>query len=274
MATVAKEYKTISQIAGPLVFVKKTEPVGYKELVSVRLSDGSIKRGEVLDSSDDMVVVQIFEGTTGIDRSASVRFLGETMKMPVSKEMLGRVLNGAGDPLDGGAKIVPEKELDIAGAAITITEERAKKVSFTQPYYDSGLSILVRKADKDTYKTDKDLKNKILCGQLGTSGAAYARTIEGATVKTFNTMNETYMELRNKGCEAVIGDRPTIAYFMTSNARNKKLFTLQDTVLNVEQFGFIVAKDNKKLLARLDKAFEEAKKDGSYKALLVKWFGQ
>ena len=79
MATVAKEYKTISQIAGPLVFVKKTEPVGYKELVSVRLSDGSIKRGEVLDSSDDMVVVQIFEGTTGIDRSASVRFLGETM---------------------------------------------------------------------------------------------------------------------------------------------------------------------------------------------------
>ena len=118
MATVAKEYKTISQIAGPLVFVKKTEPVGYKELVSVRLSDGSIKRGEVLDSSDDMVVVQIFEGTTGIDRSASVRFLGETMKMPVSKEMLGRVLNGAGDPLDGGAKIVPEKELDIAGAAI------------------------------------------------------------------------------------------------------------------------------------------------------------
>ena len=165
-------------------------------------------------------------------------------------------------------------QIDIAGAAITITEERAKKVSFTQPYYDSGLSILVRKADKDTYKTDKDLKNKILCGQLGTSGAAYARTIEGATVKTFNTMNETYMELRNKGCEAVIGDRPTIAYFMTSNARNKKLFTLQDTVLNVEQFGFIVAKDNKKLLARLDKAFEEAKKDGSYKALLVKWFGQ
>ncbi len=166
------------------------------------------------------------------------------------------------------------RQIDIAGAAITITEERAKKVSFTQPYYDSGLSILVRKADKDTYKTDKDLKNKILCGQLGTSGAAYARTIEGATVKTFNTMNETYMELRNKGCEAVIGDRPTIAYFMTSNARNKKLFTLQDTVLNVEQFGFIVAKDNKKLLARLDKAFEEAKKDGSYKALLVKWFGQ
>lgn len=194
-----------------------------------------------------------------------VRMLGQKAGFTIKVVSMG---------FDALIPAILSRQIDIAGAAITITEERAKKVSFTQPYYDSGLSILVRKADKDTYKTDKDLKNKILCGQLGTSGAAYARTIEGATVKTFNTMNETYMELRNKGCEAVIGDRPTIAYFMTSNARNKKLFTLKDTVLNVEQFGFIVAKDNKKLLARLDKAFEEAKKDGSYKALLVKWFGQ
>ena len=194
-----------------------------------------------------------------------VRMLGQKAGFTIKVVYMG---------FDALIPAILSRQIDIAGAAITITEERAKKVSFTQPYYDSGLSILVRKADKDTYKTDKDLKNKILCGQLGTSGAAYARTIEGATVKTFNTMNETYMELRNKGCEAVIGDRPTIAYFMTSNARNKKLFTLQDTVLNVEQFGFIVAKDNKKLLERLDKAFEEAKKDGSYKALLVKWFGQ
>lgn len=115
---VSKEYKTISQIAGPLVYVKKTDPVSYNEMVSVRLSDGSVKRGQVLDTSDDIVVVQIFEGTSGIDRSASVRFLGDTMKMPVSKDMLGRVLSGSGQPLDGGAPIVPEEELDITGAAI------------------------------------------------------------------------------------------------------------------------------------------------------------
>ena len=118
MAEVSKEYKTISQIAGPLVFVEKTDPVAYGELVSVKLSDGSMKRGEVLDTSDDIVVVQIYEGTTGIDRDASVRFLGETMKMPVSKDMLGRILTGAGDPLDGGPAITPEKKLDIVGAAI------------------------------------------------------------------------------------------------------------------------------------------------------------
>ena len=194
-----------------------------------------------------------------------VRMLGQKAGFTIKVVSMG---------FDALIPAILSSQIDIEGEAITITEERAKKVSFTQPYYDSGLSILVRKADKDTYKTERYLKEKSMCGQLGTSGAAYARTIGGTTVKTFNTMNETYMELRYKCCEAVIGDRPTIAYFMTSNARNKKLFTLQDTVLNVEQFGFIVAKDKKKLLARLDKAFEEAKKDGSYKALLVKWFGQ
>lgn len=118
MAKVTKEYKTISQIAGPLIFVKNTEPVGYEEMVSVRLADGSLRRGQVLDSSDDTVVVQLFEGTTGVDLSASVRFLGDSMKMPVSRDMLGRVLSGAGDPIDGGAPIIPDKELDIEGAAI------------------------------------------------------------------------------------------------------------------------------------------------------------
>ncbi len=114
----AKEYRTIAQIAGPLVFVEKTEPVGYGELVSISLPDGSAKRGQVLDTSKDIVVVQVFEGTGGIDRSSGVKFLGETFKMPVSKDMLGRILSGSGDPLDKGPPIVPEKRLEIIGAAI------------------------------------------------------------------------------------------------------------------------------------------------------------
>jgi V/A-type H+-transporting ATPase subunit B len=113
-----KEYKTISEIAGPLVFVEKTEPVAYNELVSIQLSDGSMKRGQVLDTSDKIVVVQIFEGTSGISRDCKVRFLGETLKMPVSRDMLGRILSGSGEPLDGGPQIVPDQRLDIMGAAI------------------------------------------------------------------------------------------------------------------------------------------------------------
>ncbi|MGA2160897.1 MAG: ATP synthase subunit B [Methanoregula sp.] len=113
-----KEYRTITKIAGPLVFVEKTEPIAYGELVNIVLSDGTIKRGQVLDTSDELVVVQIFETTTGIGRDSGVRFTGETIKMPVGREMLGRILSGGGKPIDGGPEIVPEKRLDITGAAI------------------------------------------------------------------------------------------------------------------------------------------------------------
>ncbi|MBI5003076.1 V-type ATP synthase subunit B [Candidatus Woesearchaeota archaeon] len=113
-----KEYKTINRIAGPLVFVEKTEPVGYGEIVTLRLSDGSLKNGQVLDTSNDLVVVQVFEGTSGIDKQSSVTFLGQSLKVNVSEEMLGRILNGAGKPIDGGPGIIPEKKLDIIGAAI------------------------------------------------------------------------------------------------------------------------------------------------------------
>jgi V/A-type H+-transporting ATPase subunit B len=114
----SKEYRTISQIAGPLVFVEKTEPVGYGEIAIVTLPNGEERRGQVLDSSHDVVVIQMFEGTSGIERAAGARFTGETLKMPVSQDMLGRILSGSGEPLDGGPKIVPDDRLDIIGAAI------------------------------------------------------------------------------------------------------------------------------------------------------------
>ncbi len=140
-----KEYKTISEIAGPLVFVRKTEPVSYQELVNIQLSDGSIKRGQVLDTSNDVVVVQVFEGTAGISRESGVRFLGETIKMPVSKDMLGRILSGAGDPLDGGPAIIPEKKLDIVGAAINPYARKQPK-DFIQTGISTidGMNTLVR----------------------------------------------------------------------------------------------------------------------------------
>ena len=139
-----KEYKTISEIAGPLVFVEKTEPVGYGELVQIAMPDGSTKRGQVLDTSKDIVVVQVFEGTSGIDRASGVKFLGETIKLSVSKEMLGRIFNGAGEPIDGGAPIVPEKRSEIIGAAIN-PYSRASPHEFIQTGISTidGLNTLV-----------------------------------------------------------------------------------------------------------------------------------
>jgi len=139
-----KEYKTINEISGPLVFVEKTEPIGFGELVQISMPDGSIKRGQVLDTSKEIVVVQVFEGTTGIDRASGVKFLGETIKLSVSKEMLGRILNGAGEPMDGGAPIVPEKRVDIIGAAIN-PYSRASPQEFIQTGISTidGLNTLV-----------------------------------------------------------------------------------------------------------------------------------
>ncbi len=139
-----KEYKTIKEISGPLVFVEKTEPVSYGELVQVSLPDGSTKRGQVLDTSHDIVVVQIFEGTSGIDKSSGVKFLGETIKINLSKDMLGRIMSGAGEPIDGGAPIIPEERLEIIGAAIN-PYSRDSPLEFIQTGISTidGLNTLV-----------------------------------------------------------------------------------------------------------------------------------
>jgi V/A-type H+-transporting ATPase subunit B len=145
MSIVSKEYRTITQIAGPLVFVEKTEPVGYNELATVTMPDGTQKRGQVLDTSGKYVVIQVFEGTAGVERAAGVKFLGETMRMPVSRDMLGRILNGAGDPIDGGPAITPEDRLDINGAAIN-PWARAEPKEFIQTGISTidGMNTLVR----------------------------------------------------------------------------------------------------------------------------------
>ncbi len=120
-----KEYRTITDVKGPLVFLNKTEPVAFGEIVSLRLTDGSTKNGQVLDTSDDVVVVQVFEGTSGIDRQTGVRFLGDVFRLPVSKDLIGRILAGNGKPRDGGPDIVPERYADIVGAAINPYSRRS-----------------------------------------------------------------------------------------------------------------------------------------------------
>src|SRR3989344_4914714 len=132
-----KEYKTISQIAGPLVFVEKTEAVGYGNLVKVTLPNGETRNGQVLDTSDDIVIVQLFEGTSGVDLNSKVKFLKETIKLPVAKDMLGRMFDGAGRPIDGGTEIIPEKRLDIIGSAIN-PYARAQPSDFIQ----TGISTI------------------------------------------------------------------------------------------------------------------------------------
>ena len=114
-----KEYKSIREIVGPLMLVDGVEGVAYNELVEIKGKDGSIRRGKVLEVNRDKALVQLFEGAQGIQMSTSkARFLGRSLELAVSEDMLGRVFDGMGNPKDGGAPIIPEMKLDINGQPI------------------------------------------------------------------------------------------------------------------------------------------------------------
>jgi V/A-type H+-transporting ATPase subunit B len=140
-----KEYQTITEISGPLVFAEVDEPIGYDEIVEIETPNGDIKRGQILESSQGLVAIQVFEGTEGIDRKSSVRFLGETMKMPVTEDLLGRVFDGSGNPIDGGPEIVPDERIDIVGKAINpYAREYPEEFIQTGVSAIDGMNTLVR----------------------------------------------------------------------------------------------------------------------------------
>ena len=111
-----KEYRTIKEISGPLMIVKDVEGVTYDELAEIELPDGSIRRCKVLEVNGDKAVVQLFETSAGINLAESkIRFLGHPLQLAVSGDMLGRVFNGMGQPIDGGPQILADDHLDING---------------------------------------------------------------------------------------------------------------------------------------------------------------
>jgi V/A-type H+-transporting ATPase subunit B len=132
-----KEYQTITEISGPLVFAEIDEPVGYDEIVEIETPNGETRRGQVLESTSEYVAIQVFEGTSGIDRNSSVRFLGETLQMPLTEDLLGRVLSGSGEPIDGGPEIEPDEERPIVGAAINPTARE-----YPEEFIQTGVSAI------------------------------------------------------------------------------------------------------------------------------------
>ena len=113
---ITKEFKTVSQIRGPLLFVERVNEVAYDEMVEVIDPDGGKRLGRVLEVEDDMAIIQLFLSTEGLDISRTkVRFTGDVIRLNVSHSMLGRILDGLGNPIDSGPKILPEKMENING---------------------------------------------------------------------------------------------------------------------------------------------------------------
>ena len=141
-----KEYRSIQEVAGPLMLVTGVEGVKYDELGEIELSSGETRRCKVLEVNGDSALVQLFESSTGINLAESkVRFLGKSLDFGVSPDILGRVFNGMGKPIDGGPDIIPEKRMDINGAPINpAAREYPSEFIQTGVSAIDGLNTLVR----------------------------------------------------------------------------------------------------------------------------------
>lgn len=141
-----REYKTVREIVGPLMLVEKVEGVKYNELVEIETGSGEIRRGQVLEVNGDKALVQLFEGSTGLNiNDCKIRFVGKSIELGVSIDMLGRVFDGLGRPRDKGPMIIPEKRLDINGNPLNPTA-RDYPSEFIQTGISAidGLNTLVR----------------------------------------------------------------------------------------------------------------------------------
>ena len=133
-----KEYRTIEEVAGPLMLVKDVTDVSYNELGEIELASGEKRRCKVLEIDGGNALVQLFESSTGINLSNSkVRFLGRSMELGVSEDMLSRVFDGLGRPIDGGPEILPEKRLDVNGLPMNPAAR-----NYPQEFIQTGVSAI------------------------------------------------------------------------------------------------------------------------------------
>jgi V/A-type H+-transporting ATPase subunit B len=139
------EYQTLTQVTGPLIFLEGIKNVGYGEIVEIQ-TDGEKRRGQILELNKDKAIIEVFEGTRGMDvKKTKVRFTGKTMSLGVSKDMIGSVFSGLGEPLKG--RIVAEEELDIQGKPINPTARE-----YPKEFIETGISSI-------------DLMNSLVRGQ-------------------------------------------------------------------------------------------------------------
>ncbi|MFC1517706.1 V-type ATP synthase subunit B [Candidatus Margulisiibacteriota bacterium] len=133
-----REYKTVKEISGPLLLVEGIEGATYEELVEIKTTSGELRRGKVLEVNQDKALVQLFEGTSGLDKeNTTVRFLGHGVQLPVGEAMLGRVYGGSGKARDEGPEIIADKSLDINGLAINPTAR-----DYPNDFIQTGISTI------------------------------------------------------------------------------------------------------------------------------------
>ena len=188
-----KEYRTVEEVAGPLMLVREVENVKYDELGEIELTNGETRRCKVLEINGSDALVQLFEPSTGINLSNSkVRFLGRMMELGVSEDMLGRVFDGLGRAIDGGPEIIPEKRMNINGLPMN-PAARAYPQEFIQTGVSAidGLNTLVR-GQKLPFFSASGLPHAQLAAQIARQAKVRGKDEKFAVV--FAAMGITFEE--------------------------------------------------------------------------------
>ncbi len=185
-------------------------------------------------------------------------------------EAMGYEVEVVNMPFDGLIPALMTSQIDAVIAAMTITEERAKRVDFSDPYYKSGLSVLILEQNKDKYQTLESLKGQPLCAQIGTTGAMKAEELSPGNAKSFNTEPEAFMELKAGGCQGVVNDRPVNLYYLSSNA-SEGVIEMSE-MITAEDYGIAVNKGNTEMKQIIDEGLKKIRDNGKFAEIHKKWF--
>lgn len=191
-----------------------------------------------------------------------IRAIGKEMGYDVEIQNLG---------FDGLIPALQGKNIDAIISGMSINDERKQNVLFSDPYYRSGLTMVVR--DNETaIKSFQDLKGKKVAVQIGTTSADEVKKIDGVEIKELNTPADCFMELKAGGVDAVVNDRPVNDYYITKN--NAQGVKALEEKLTAEDYGIAIGKDNKELQQKVNDALKKLKENGEYDKIFAKWFGE
>ncbi len=190
-----------------------------------------------------------------------IRAIGKEMGYEVEIQNIG---------FDGLIPAMQAKNIDVIISGMTINDERKENVLFSDPYYQSGLTMVVR-SDEQAIKSFQDLKGHKVAVQIGTTSAEAVKKLGGVEVKELNTPADCFMELKGNGVDAVVNDRPVNDYYITKSGETG-VKALEEK-LTAEDYGIAMAKDNTELQSKINEALKKLKENGEYDKIYAKWFG-
>ncbi|WP_461462624.1 V-type ATP synthase subunit B [Methanobrevibacter sp.] len=235
-----REYTTVTEVAGPLMVVEGVEGVAYNEMVDIETPAGEKRSGQVLEVRDDIAVIQVFEGTQDLNtKTTKTRFTGSTAKIGVSKEMMGRIFNGTGKPIDGGPEIIPEKELDINGSPMNPTS-REYPADFIQTGISTidGMNTLVR-GQKLPIFSGSGLPHNDLAAQIARQAKVVGEDTEFTVI--FGAMGITHEEANffmNEFERTGALEKVTVFMNLADDPAIERILTPKMALTTAEYFAF------------------------------------